>query len=430
MPRALISVWEKTGVDGLARGLTDLGWEIVSSGGTASFLEEQGLDVTRVEEVTEAPEMLGGRVKTLHPRIHAGILARRDLPEDTATLAEHDIEPIDLVCVSLYPFTSVAGRRGATEAEVVEMIDVGGPSMLRAAAKNFAHVVAVSSPDQYDVVLGELREHGEVSLDTRRELARAAFATTAAYEAAIANWFGEMEQFPEQLTLTFQKVTDLSYGENPHQAAAYYREEGARRHLLSKVEQLGGKELSYNNLADLEAARRILREFALPAVVIVKHANPCGVAVAATVEEAWERALAADPVSAFGCVAVLNRPVSAALGRAHRRALRRGAARARLRRPCGDRVALEEVAAHPVRPRAPFGDAGRARRQARARRPARAGARQRRPGPRGDGGRLRQGDRAAVGRPALCLARSASTLRRTRSSSSRICRRSASAPAR
>ena len=314
MPRALISVWEKTGVDDLARGLADLGWELVSSGGTASFLEEQGLDVTRVEEVTEAPEMLGGRVKTLHPRIHAGILARRDLPEDTATLAEHDIEPIDLVCVSLYPFTSVAGRRGATEAEVVEMIDVGGPSMLRAAAKNFAHVVAVSSPDQYDVVLGELREHGEVSLDTRRELARAAFATTAAYEAAIANWFGEIEQFPEQLTLTFQKVTDLSYGENPHQAAAYYREEGARRHLLSKVEQLGGKELSYNNLADLEGARRILREFALPAVVIVKHANPCGVAVAATIEEAWERALAADPVSAFGCVAVLNRPVSAALG--------------------------------------------------------------------------------------------------------------------
>ena len=196
MPRALISVWEKTGVDDLARGLADLGWELVSSGGTASFLEEQGIDVTRVEEVTEAPEMLGGRVKTLHPRIHAGILARRDLPEDTATLAEHDIEPIDLVCVSLYPFTSVAGRRGATEAEVVEMIDVGGPSMLRAAAKNFAHVVAVSSPDQYDVVLGELREHGEVSLDTRRELARAAFATTAAYEAAIANWFGETRAVP------------------------------------------------------------------------------------------------------------------------------------------------------------------------------------------------------------------------------------------
>lgn len=314
MPRALISVWDKSGVDELARGLAGLGWELVSSGGTAAFLEEQGLDVTRVEEVTEAPEMLGGRVKTLHPRIHAGILARRELAEDTETLAEHDIEPIDLVCVSLYPFSSVAGRRGSTEADVVEMIDVGGPSMLRAAAKNFAHVAAVSSPDQYDLVLDELREHGEVSLETRRELARAAFATTASYEAAIANWFGETEQFPEQLTLTFKKVTELSYGENPHQAAAYYRESGARRHLLSQVEQLGGKALSYNNLADLEGARRILREFTLPAVVIVKHANPCGVAMAATIEEAWERALAADPVSAFGCVAALNRPVTPELG--------------------------------------------------------------------------------------------------------------------
>jgi phosphoribosylaminoimidazolecarboxamide formyltransferase / IMP cyclohydrolase len=315
MPRALISVWDKTGIDELARGLDELGWEIVSSGGTATFLEGQGIDVTRVEDVTQAPEMLGGRVKTLHPRIHAGILARRELSEDVETLAEHDIEPFDLVCVSLYPFTSVAGRRGATEAEVVEMIDVGGPSMLRAAAKNFMHVAALSSPAQYDTVLAELRDHGEVTDETRRELARAAFATTAAYEAAIANWFGDTQPFPEQLTLTFRKVTDLSYGENPHQAAAYYAEPGARRHLLSKVEQLGGKELSYNNLADLEGARRVVREFALPTVVIVKHANPCGVAVAATIEEAWERALAADPVSAFGCVAILNRPVGAELGR-------------------------------------------------------------------------------------------------------------------
>jgi phosphoribosylaminoimidazolecarboxamide formyltransferase/IMP cyclohydrolase len=270
--------------------------------------------VTRVEDVTAAPEMLGGRVKTLHPRIHAGILARRDLADDAATLAEHEIEPIDLVCVSLYPFTSVAGRRGVSEQDVVEMIDVGGPSMLRAAAKNFAHVAAVSSPEQYELVLAELREHGEVLPETRRELARAAFATTAAYEAAIANWFGESELFPEQLTLTFQKVTELSYGENPHQSAAYYAETGARRHLLSQLEQLGGKELSYNNLVDLEGARRVLREFTLPAVVVVKHATPCGVAVAATIDEAWERALAADPVSAFGCVAVLNRPVGAVLG--------------------------------------------------------------------------------------------------------------------
>jgi phosphoribosylaminoimidazolecarboxamide formyltransferase/IMP cyclohydrolase len=270
--------------------------------------------VTRVEEVTQAPEMLGGRVKTLHPRIHAGILARRDLPGDVDTLAEHEIEPFDLVCVNLYPFARVAGERGRTEAEVVEMIDVGGPSMLRAAAKNFSHVTAVSSPEQYEDVLGELREHGEVSRETRRRLAKEAFETTAVYEATIANWFGDTERFPDQLTIALRKVTTLSYGENPHQAAAYYREVGARRHLLSQVEQLGGKELSYNNLVDLEGARRVLREFALPAAVIVKHANPCGVAIAGTIDKAWERALAADPVSAFGCVALLNRPVGEELG--------------------------------------------------------------------------------------------------------------------
>src|SRR6478735_3543159 len=313
--RALISVWDKAGVEGFARGLVDLDYELISSGGTATHLEEHGLAVTRVEEVTAAPEMLGGRVKTLHPRIHTGILARRDLDEDVATLAEHEIEPFDVVCVNLYPFTSVASHIDATEAETVEMIDVGGPSMLRAAAKNFAHVAAGSSAGKYHAVLMELREGGEVSLETRRRLAGEAFQTTAAYEAAIAAWFGGAEQFPDQLTLAFSKVTDLSYGENPHQQAAYYRQLGTRRHLLSRVEQLGGKELSYNNLADLEGARRIAREFALPAVVIVKHANPCGVAIAGTIEEAWERALAADPVSAFGCVAILNRPVSTALGR-------------------------------------------------------------------------------------------------------------------
>jgi phosphoribosylaminoimidazolecarboxamide formyltransferase/IMP cyclohydrolase len=315
LPRALISVWDKEGVDELARGLVELGWELVASGGTATFLTEHGLAVTRVEEVTEAPEILGGRVKTLHPAIHAGILARRDLPEDLETLAEQGIEPIDLVCVDLYPFTSAAGRPDRTEAEIVELIDVGGPTMLRAAAKNFADVAAVSSSSQYGMVLGELQEHGSVTLATRRRLATEAFATTAAYEAAIAHWFGGSEPFPAQLTLTFRKVVDLPYGENPHQAAAFYVEPTGRRHLLSRVEQLGGKELSYNNLADLEGARRISREFDEPAAVIVKHANPCGVAVAATIDEAWERALAADPVSAFGCVAMLNRPVGAELGR-------------------------------------------------------------------------------------------------------------------
>jgi phosphoribosylaminoimidazolecarboxamide formyltransferase/IMP cyclohydrolase len=312
--RALISVFDKTVVAEFARGLVDLGYELVSSGGTASYLAEQGLTVTRVEEVTSAPEMLGGRVKTLHPRIHAGILARRDLPEDVDTLAEHSIEPIDLVCVNLYPFASFAGRRGIAEGEAIEMIDVGGPSMLRAAAKNFAHVIPVCRPEQYDLVLDELRVDGSLSYETRHMLATQAFAMTAAYNATIAAWFGETELFPQQLTLSFQKVADLSYGENPHQRAAYYAEDGLRRHLLSRVEQLGGKELSYNNLADLEGARRVVREFALPAAVIVKHSNPCGVAIAGSIDEAYERALAADPVSSFGCVLVLNRPVTGPLG--------------------------------------------------------------------------------------------------------------------
>jgi phosphoribosylaminoimidazolecarboxamide formyltransferase/IMP cyclohydrolase len=314
VPRALISVYEKEGVDHLARGLHELGFELVSSGGTAAYLREQGLSVTLVEDVTGAPEMLGGRVKTLHPAIHAGILAQRDREDHEQQLAEQGIEPFDVVCVNLYPFAAVAGRLGPTDEETIEMIDVGGPSMLRAAAKNFAHVAVVTDPRQYEVVLRELRDRGAVSPETRRALAAEAFATSAAYEAAIATWFARDERFPEQLTLSFRKVSDLPYGENPHQAAALYWEVGARKHLLSRVEQLGGKELSYNNLADLEGARRVARELTEPAVVIVKHGNPCGVAVATTIEEAWERALAADPVSAYGCVAILNRTVTGTLG--------------------------------------------------------------------------------------------------------------------
>jgi phosphoribosylaminoimidazolecarboxamide formyltransferase / IMP cyclohydrolase len=313
--RALISVYDKSGIDTFARSLVELGFELVSSGGTATFLEDQGLEVTRVETVTEAPEMLGGRVKTLHPAIHAGILARLDLEEDRATLAEHGIEPFDLVCVNLYPFTSLTGRIGIDEADIIEMIDVGGPSMLRGAAKNFAHVAPVCRPEQYDPVVAELRE-GALSPETRRALAAEAFAVTAAYDAAIARWFAEDLYFPDQLTLTFRKITDLAYGENPHQTAAYYEEVGSRKHLLSRVNQLGGKELSYNNLSDLEGARRILRELDRPAAVIVKHANPCGVAVAETIDAAFARALAADPVSAFGCVMMLNRPVDLGLANA------------------------------------------------------------------------------------------------------------------
>jgi phosphoribosylaminoimidazolecarboxamide formyltransferase / IMP cyclohydrolase len=312
--RALLSVYDKAGLEEFARGLTYLGFELVASGGTASFLEERGLAVTQVEDVTQAPEMLGGRVKTLHPRIHGGILARRDRADDVAALAEQEIEPIDLVCVNLYPFTTVVQQRGVREDDVIEMIDVGGPSMLRAAAKNFAHVAVVSRPEQYEPVLAELRQNGELSLETRRRLATEAFATSASYEAAIAAWFGEDDDFPQTLTLSLEKVQDLRYGENPHQRGAYYADAGARRHLLSQVEQLGGKELSFINLYDLNGALLLLREFSLPACVIVKHANACGVAVGATIEEAYERALASDPLSAFGMVCALNRDVTGALG--------------------------------------------------------------------------------------------------------------------
>ncbi|HYA10037.1 MAG TPA: bifunctional phosphoribosylaminoimidazolecarboxamide formyltransferase/IMP cyclohydrolase, partial [Gaiellaceae bacterium] len=233
--RALISTYDKTGLDVFARGLAELGFDLVASGGTAAYLEELGLDVERVEDLTDSPEMLGGRVKTLHPRIHAGILARRDRDDDMAALAGHGISPFDLVCVNLYPFEQVAGSRGVTEAEAVEMIDVGGPSMLRGAAKNFAHCIPVCRPERYGFVLDELREHGAISLETRRELAAEAFATTASYEAAIATWFSDRESFPETLVLALDKVLDLSYGENPHQRAAYYAERGARSHLLSRV---------------------------------------------------------------------------------------------------------------------------------------------------------------------------------------------------
>jgi phosphoribosylaminoimidazolecarboxamide formyltransferase/IMP cyclohydrolase len=312
--RALISTWDKTGLDVFVRGLHELGWELVASGKTAAAIEELGIPVKPVETLTDSPEMLGGRVKTLHPRIHAGILARRDDPGDVATLEEHGIEPFDLVCVNLYPFEQIAARKGATEAEAVEMIDVGGPSMLRGAAKNFAHVAPLCRPDQYGFVLDELREQGGLSLETRRELAAEAFSTTAAYEAAIATWFNAREAFPNSLVIALEKVLDLSYGENPHQRAAYYAERGARRHLLSRVEQVHGKALSFNNLNDLSGARLLAREFALPACVIVKHANPCGAAVGATLEDAYDRALASDPTSAYGGVVVLNREIDGALG--------------------------------------------------------------------------------------------------------------------
>ena len=308
--RALISVYDKTGVAEFARGLVDLGFEVVSSGGTATSLEEAGLAVTTVEEVTGFPELLGGRVKTLHPRVHVGILARRGHEDDLAAIAEHGIELFDLVCVNLYPFELAVDRPELDEEGLVEMIDVGGPALLRAAAKSFASVLAVCRPQDYAPVLAELwAEQGASTPDLRRRLAAVAFARTAAYDSAIARWFQRAETLPETFVPAFDRVRELSYGENPHQSAAYYAERGARTHLLSYVEQHQGKPLSFNNLNDLSAARLLAAELNGPACVIVKHANPCGVAVAETIEDAYAKALAADPVSAFGGVVVLNRPV-------------------------------------------------------------------------------------------------------------------------
>jgi phosphoribosylaminoimidazolecarboxamide formyltransferase/IMP cyclohydrolase len=312
--RALISVYDKTGLEEFARGLAGLDWELVASGDTTEALTSFGLKATSVEELTKSPEMLGGRVKTLHPSVHAAILARRDSEEDVAALSESSIEPFDLVCVNFYPFAKVVARYGIREEDAVEMIDVGGPTIARAAAKNFAHVAVVSRVDQYGFVLDELRKTGELSFETRRQLAGEAFAATAAYESAIAAWFADREAFPETMTTTFIKVLDLPYGENPHQRGALYAEAYSRRHLLSRVEQLHGRELSFNNLNDLSTARLIIDEFTLPACVIVKQANPCGVAVGSSPEEAFIRALSADPTSAYGGVVILNRPVSAELG--------------------------------------------------------------------------------------------------------------------
>jgi phosphoribosylaminoimidazolecarboxamide formyltransferase/IMP cyclohydrolase len=313
--RALISVYDKNGLEAFARGLVELGWELVASGDTTQALSSLGLKVTSVEELTKSPEMLGGRVKTLHPSIHVAILARRDREDDVAALSENAIEPFDLVCVNFYPFAKVVARYGVREEDAVEMIDIGGPTIARAAAKNYAHVAVVSRVDQYVFVLDELRQSGELSEETRRQLAGEAFATTAAYESAIAAWFADREAFPETMTTTLVKVLDLPYGENPHQRGAFYAEAYGRRHLLSRVEQLHGRELTFNNLNDLSTARLIIDEFTLPACVIVKQANPCGVAVGASPEESFIRALSADPTAAYGAVVILNRPISAELGK-------------------------------------------------------------------------------------------------------------------
>lgn len=315
--RALISVTDKTGVVDLARALADeFGVEIVSTGGTAKTLVEAGVAVRPIEDLTGFPEMMDGRVKTLHPKVHGGLLARRDSEEHVRQAEEHGIGMIDLVVVNLYAFEKTVAREGVTEAEAIENIDIGGPSMLRSAAKNFASVCVVTDPACYPSLLDELRANGGcTTLATRRAYATEVFRLTSAYDDAIWRYLSGYRQtlFPYEARFRLEKIQDLRYGENPHQQAAFYRFVDASEHTLARAEQLQGKELSYNNILDTDACWTAVREFDEPACVIVKHTNPCGVAVADDVVEAYKRAHEADPISAYGGVMAFNRTVPAAL---------------------------------------------------------------------------------------------------------------------
>lgn len=325
--RALLAVYDKVGVVELARALVELGVSLVSSGGTAATLRNAGVDVTSVEEVTGFPEMLDGRVKTLHPRIHGGLLADSRKPEHLEQLAAHGIEPFDLVVVNLYPFRETVAS-GAGADDVIEKIDIGGPAMVRAAAKNFGSVGVVVDPSSYPAIVEELRERGGLSRDTRERLAAAAFAHTAAYDAAVADWFAERAagtELPAFVGLAFEKVGDLRYGENPHQRGALYREASGRGVMergaagpLGGARVLQGKDMSFNNWLDAEAAASLAAALPGPACVIVKHNNPCGVAVAGTQDEAYRRAFDCDTVSAFGGIVAFDAAVTGGAAEAMR----------------------------------------------------------------------------------------------------------------
>jgi phosphoribosylaminoimidazolecarboxamide formyltransferase/IMP cyclohydrolase len=311
--RALLSVSDKTGLVPFARTLAELGFEIISTGGTFKVLSEADVPVRYVTEITDFPEVFGGRVKTLHPVVHGGILHRRDLPDHVEQAADLGIVPIDIVAVNLYPFVKTVARPDVSFDDAIENIDIGGPAMVRAAAKNHASVTVVVSPADYDLVSAELTESGEVSVATRRSLALAAYRHTATYDAAIATWLAtriedEASTLPAEIHRPLIKVDDMRYGENPHQAAALYRQADAP--AFGGAEILQGKAVSYNNIVDLDGAVGLSLEFEEPAVVVVKHTNPCGVGRdTASIHKAWERALAADPVSAFGGIVASNRPV-------------------------------------------------------------------------------------------------------------------------
>lgn len=310
--RAIISVSDKTGVVELARGLVDLGYEVVSTGGTYRTIKDAGVAASYVTEITGFPEILEGRVKTLHPNVHGGILAKRT-PDHLAQLEKLGIVPIDLVVVNLYPFKQTIAKANVTLEEAIENIDIGGPTMVRAAAKNYKSVTIIVNPARYSEVIAQLKDKGEVNEATRLSLAAEAFAHTADYDTYIAGYLkgvaGTETGFPETLVLRGEKIQDLRYGENPHQKAVFYREAGAKGASVGTARQLHGKELSFNNIIDINAALELVREFERPAAVIIKHTNPCGTALGETLTEAYERAFEADPVSAFGGIVGLNRKV-------------------------------------------------------------------------------------------------------------------------
>jgi phosphoribosylaminoimidazolecarboxamide formyltransferase / IMP cyclohydrolase len=309
--RALISVSNKNGVVDFAKSLVELGFEIISTGGTKKTLLDNGIPVIGVSDVTEFPEILEGRVKTLHPSIHGGLLAKRDDQDHQNQLKEHEITPIDVVCVNLYPFKETISKPDVTVEDAIENIDIGGPTMLRAAAKNHEYVTVVVDPADYNIVLEELKQGGKTAKETRRRLAAKVFRHTAAYDSLISQYMTELvgEEAPENVTVTYELAQSLRYGENPHQKAAFYRKPLGSKFSIAHAEQLHGKELSYNNINDADAALQIIKEFTEPAAVAVKHMNPCGVGTGESVFNAFEKAFEADPVSIFGGIIALNREV-------------------------------------------------------------------------------------------------------------------------
>ena len=315
MKRALVSVSDKTNLVPFVSSLVELGYEIISTGGTKKALEAAGIKTIGISEVTDFPEIMDGRVKTLHPKVHGALLCVRDNPDHVRQIEELGIQYIDLVCVNLYPFKETVQKPGVSHEEIIENIDIGGPSMLRSASKNYKFIPVLCDPSDYDAIVKELRENGETYLTTREYLAAKVFRHTASYDTMIASYLTERtgEKYPEKFTITFDKVQELRYGENPHQSAAFYKGMNPQ-YSLANAKQLHGKELSYNNIQDGNAAIEILKDFeGQPAVVGLKHMNPCGVGIGQTIEEAWDKAYEADPVSIFGGIVAFNEPIHASV---------------------------------------------------------------------------------------------------------------------